>query len=398
MGRVMKPVLRLAVATACLMLCGAPVRAQPAPASRVGQRAAADTEFNRARELFDSWCDQLDERHATSPRDVPLTLRLADCRLLNGQLDEAKRLVENIEVEAGRAALRKARVDATERARKEIKTEAKAEAEAVRNADKWHQACHHFEASLRLEISTAAQLAVAACQLRRGDLTAARQLLKDCRAALRPAASGDEFHAIQLRLADALVREVDRIQPRLVVQTPVGFAGAIAIDDRTAVDDEIVTLDPGGHTVRATLPDGYVDETRVDLGLGTARTVTIGLGRRHSGRRRLAFWGLLGVGAGSALGEADRLRGPNPLYNPAEPTSKRRLCDRPGVFTLECEPGVDASRFKTRATLFQVTSIGAGLLLAGAAVVHFTAPKGEALRIAPAVDHETIGASAAGRF
>jgi hypothetical protein len=28
----------------------------------------------------------------------------------------------------------------------------------------------------------------------------------------------------------------------------------------------------------------------------------------------------------------------------------------------------------------------------------FTAPKGEALSIAPAVDHETIGAFAAGRF
>jgi hypothetical protein len=402
----MRSVLCLALAVACVAAGEAPGLAQPvpAPASRVRQRADADAEFNRARALFDGWCKQTEERHAAAPRDLPLTLRLADCRLLNGQLDEARRLLEEAEAASSREAVRKARVAATVAGR----NEAKKEIESVRKADEWRQACHHFEASLRLEVSTAAQLAVAACQLRRGDLLAARQLLAACRAALSPTATSDELSAIQLSLADALVREVDHMQPRLVVQTPAGFGGSITIDDRAATDGEVVPVDPGDHSVRATLRDGYVDETSVDLGLSAARTVTIGHGRRLSGRRRLAFWGLVGASAGAAIGatlslwamerEADELRGPNPTYNPTDPTSKSRLCDRPGVFTLECEPGVDASRFESRATLFQVTAIGTAVLIAGAVVVHFTTPKGDLLRIAPAVDQDTIGATAAGHF
>ncbi len=374
------------------------------PAAGANQRAAADAEFNRARDFFDSWCKQAEELSGRAPQDVALTLRLADCRLLSGQLEEARSLVERAEQRAGREAVHQARVAAT----LEAQRQARAAPSNVRTPDEWSQACRHFEASLRFDVSTAAQLAVAACKLRRGELSDARALLATSRADLTPAAAQDEFAAMQLGLADALLAEIDRLQPRLVMKLPPGFGGSIAVDNRGAGEDEAVFLDPGTHSVRATLRDGSVDERRVDLGLGATRAVGISRGRRLGSSRRLAFWGLLGAGAASTVAagislfamekEADRLRGPNPTYRPDDPTSDARLCDRPGVFTLECEPGVDASGFRTRATLFQVSTVGAAALLAGASIVYFTAPTGERLRIAPAAASGAVGAVAAGSF
>lgn len=401
----MRSVLCLAVVTACLLAGVAPAAAQrmAPPSAGANQRAAADAEFNRARDFFDSWCKQAEEHHGRAPRDVSLTLRLADCRLLSGQLAEARALMERAEAEAGRAAVHQARVAATREAQRQARTTS-----SVRKPDEWSQACRHFEASLRFDVSPAAQLAVAACKLRRGELADARALLATSRADLSPAADDDELSAMQLGLADALLAEIDRLQPRLVMKLPPGFGGSIAVDERGAGEDEALLLDPGPHLVRATLRDGSTDERRVELGLGAARTVSIGHGRRPGRARRLAFWGLLGAGAASTIAagislvamerEADRLRGPNPDYRPGDPTSDPRLCDRPGVFTLECEPGVDASSFTTRATLFQLTTAGALALFAGAAIVHFTAPQGERLHIAPAASGEAVGAVAAGRF
>lgn len=385
----MKPVLALAVALGCFAAGPRPGRAQPTGAPPA-DKAAADLEFNRARQQFDAWCKQLDEAHARDPRDLRVTLRLADCRRLNGQLDEARKLLEAAESKLGGAAV----AEAQRAADAELGRRQEARGPEVQ----WAQACRHFEESLRLDVSIAAQLAVAACQLRRGDLGAARALLATCTSTLEPLATGDEFRAVQLRLARALAVEVDRVQPRLIVKTPAGFGGAIEIDDRAAAADAVVPLDPGAHTVRATLRDGRVEETIVELAPHTAHTVSITRGPHRSHGRKLAFWSLAGAGlaatatAGASLwameAEVDRLA--------EKPYGQR--CSRPSSFTLECDPGVSTRSFKARATLFQISAIGAGVLLAGAAAVYFTAPRGERLRIAPALDHQTVGVAAAGHF
>lgn len=388
--------MKFAFALAALFACfatGVPAgHAQPGkPPADGGAKAAADLEFNRARAKFDAWCKQLDDAHARDASELRVTLRLADCRRLNGQLAEAKQLLAEAEQQRGAAALAEAQraVDA------EIGGPEPVSGPEVQ----WVEACRHFEESLRLDPSIAAQLAVAACQLRRGDLTAAREQLTSCTAALAPLAGSDEFRAVQLHLAEALTAEIDRLQPRLIVKTPAGFGGAIAIDDRAAPADAVVPVDPGAHRVRATLGNGRVEEATVEILPRAAHTVSITRGTHRSKNRQRAFWGLVGAGGVATLGAGLSFwameSAVDTLENDRAPDQR---CERISAFTLNCDPGVDAGFFKTRATLFQISAIGAGAFFAGAAVVYFTAPKHDRLLITPAVAAESVGVTAAGSF
>jgi hypothetical protein len=383
----MKLALSLAAAVLCLAATS-PGRAQPKAEPRT-EKTNADLEFNRARGFFDAWCEKLELGHKRDPRDLRTTLRLADCRRLNGQLDEARLLIEEAENQFGIAALSDAqRADDAQLGR----------AVPAGNPEQlWSQACEHFELSLRLEVSIAAQLAVAACHLRRGDLRAARALLATCIAALQPQAARDEFRSIQLRLARALTLEVERLQPRFIVKLPED-GGRIAINDRAARDNDIVRVDPGKHTVRATLRDGRVEQATVDLSPRATRLVTIGDGARFDRRRRLAFWGLAGGATAAAVTASLSLWAMEGASDDLTSAPLGRSCDRVGAFTLECDPGANTKSFAFRARLFQVTAIGATLLLGGAAAVYFTAPRSEQLRIAPTAGDKSIGLSATRAF
>jgi hypothetical protein len=384
----MKLCLALAVVVLCAGLLASTSRAQPA-ASDGSTKAAADLAFNRARERFDAWCKQLDEAHHRDSRDLRVVLRLADCWRLNGQLDEAKQLLDDAERELGAAALERAQLAADA----ELGGPPATSGPEVQ----WAEACRAFEESLRLDSSIAAQLAVAACHLRRGALAQAREQLTACTAALEPLASTDEFRRVQLRLAQALTAELERVQPRLLVSRPAGFSGSIAIDGNLA-EGEVVPVDPGAHTVRATLDDARVEEATIELSPRAAHTVTVTRGPQRSRRRQLVFWGLIGGGAVATLSAGLWLWGMQTTAAALADREPGNRCSREGAFTLECDPGVDASTFETRATLFQVSAIGGGALLAAAAVVHFTAPKGERLRITPAVGGQAVGVTAMGRF
>ncbi len=380
--------MKLALSLAALAVCLASTSASLAQ-SRPAGRTNADLEFNRARGFFDAWCEKLEAGHKRDPRDLRITLRLADCRRLNGQLDAARTIIEDAENQFGLAALVDAqRADDAQLGRP---------ISAGNPEELWNQACEHFELSLRLEASFAAQLAVAACQLRRGDLRDARQLLATTISTLQPVAGRDEFRSIQLRLARALTLEADRLQPRFIVKLP-GATGRVTIDNRAARDKAVVKVDPGSHTVRATLRDGRVEEAKIELAPRATRLISISSGAKFDSRRRLVFWSLTGAAAAAAVTASISLWAMEGASDDLTGAPLGKSCDRVGAFSLECDPGANTKSFEFRARLFQITAVGAVALLGGAAAVYFTAPRSEQLRITPTAGDRAIGISAAGSF
>lgn len=386
----MRSLFALAVIVVCTATGAPPAQAQPELPADGSPKEAADLEFNRAREKFEAWCQQLEAAHRDAPDELRLTLRLADCRRLGGQLAEAAQLLAEAVQRRGAAAL----AEAQRAADAEIGRPAPTSGPEVQ----WAEACQHFEKSLRLDASIAAQLAVAACQLRRGELAAAREQLAACAAALAPLAGSDEFRAVQLKLAQTLLADVARLQPHIIVEARAGFGGAVAIDNRAIAAKDVVAVDPGAHRVRATLTGGRVEEATLELSARDVHTVSITRTVHRSERRQLAFWSLLGAAGVATLSAGVSLWLTQRAADDLEGGPPGRSCTRDSIFGLTCDLGVDASSFETRATLFQLSAVGAAALFGSAAIIYYTAPHRERLRVAPSVEPGAVGVSAAGRF
>ncbi len=389
--------LSLYVASAAGSAHAAPKSEPRKSPAELERQAQAEAEFKTALAALTAWCESINREHERAPRDAQLVLRVAHCRRILGESDQAEALLFEAKATLGPAPLEQAQavVDA------EIGRAANTGPNGAPAPTLWDQACEHFEASLRLDASITVQLAMSECYMRRGQFQLARKMIDDAIAAVTPQAESDAFRARQLALAHVLEHELERLQPRVVVAAHAGFRGKVHLGDTTAKLSEPTLLEPGRVDLRAELSNGAVRTASLQLAPTETVRVTIGEpSRAYSSGRRILVWSLLGTGAAAAVTSTVMFVSAQDRWGELSKLG----CERSTIFGggVSCPSSVNeslGSSYNNRINLFQATAIGALLLGSGALIVHLTTPKQERLRIAPSVQGRgAAGISASLRF
>lgn len=217
-------------------------RAQ-SPAEELRRKSDAAGVLKKGLELRAEACQQFAKSLALDAGQPLITLRVADCKRLAGELARAEALVARAVSLANRPSGRKPPkpVDVP-----------RAAALARIAQEQWALACAQFSQSLRGDVTLEAARQVVTCQLARGELVDARALL----AAVLPTLAGQPpavFKRLQ-PMINALSAEVDRQQPYLTIVEPPGASGGastLTVDGVPAASGQVIPLDPGTHTVIA---------------------------------------------------------------------------------------------------------------------------------------------------
>ena len=360
--------------------------AKPSTPTEAERKAQADAQFTLALESFGKWCKTLEQSHRAAPRDAQVILRLVRCRLLSGELPQADELLARGKASLGEKIMAQAQRISDAEIGAETGTETGADGDATESL--WRQACVHFQASLDLDLSIGAQLAVSACHLRRGKFTLARELVVAAIRAIDPQeAAADSTRAMQLKLAQELTRELNRLQPRITAQVHAGFRGSLQVGGKPASLTAPALLDPGAQTVTATLSNGELASASLQASPSESFRLSIGAPQRQmSHRRRILFWSLVGAGAAAAITSGT-------FYAVAQNKWDELAgagCSRPSSFggEISCvslDPLIEdrGRAYNRTVNYFQASGVGALLLAGGALTVYLTTPKKETLQLLP---------------
>jgi hypothetical protein len=262
-------------------------------------------------------------------------------------------------------------------------------------------ACGRFAESLALDHKIGTELNLADCNERLGHVAEAWRLFDV--AAGEAKASGDEREAYARGRADTLVTRLMTIVVKIPQPMPPALKVTIGGRDVQPAAEIRERIDPGDVEVIATAPD-RPRFARVAKGIAGATVIVevradeppveTGTTRRRS--RVYLAWGLGGVAAASAIVSAALIVKAKRDYDHAADGSDcmhtadgRISCNDAGNKAIH-----DSQRLGWISTGF---AAGAGVLLAGAAVVYFTAPR-DSIAVAPIAAESAVGVVVAGRF
>lgn len=352
----------------------------------------ADAAFGRGNEVLTNRCAQIKAAYEREDRRPELIRELADCYLVEADLWRAEAMRADADrLEAAAAA-------APEAAPAEI--EGALDLAVLRR--QWLEACGEFERSLELEPSAGAQIAVALCRLRQNKLASSRQLLEGMLPQMiARAGSGDAFDVNRLSLVQALLKEITRAQPRLLVRAAATPPPELSANGQPLSANEAHPLDAGTYRVTArrggagaettvTLAPGRsytlsLDEhttavspnwrrARLSLATGAAATAILGVGAWWYASRRLDDFHALGGAEGEQL-----------------------VCPS-GADNAACNDAADEiNLWRGVRTAGLVT---AGVLASATLIVHVITPKPQPARLQwlPALDREQLSVSVRGGF
>ena len=349
----------------------------------------------RGGELLAGRCQALRAAYESGDRRPDMLSMLADCYLIEADVWRANALHDD-------ADRRRATPD-----------ELTAPDDAVDLgllARQWDEACREFEQSLALEPSVGAQLGVALCRIRRGKLADSRQLLDGMVPQMSAlAASKDPFHVNRLALVNALLSDIDRVQPRVTLRVAAagGDASAavaraddlvLAIDGKPVPAQLAQPLDAGRYQVSAR--DGAAAaETTLVLGPRARSQLTLEVTPPTSSRRwHMAAGALAGVSVAAAVGGGVAWWRAEDLLSDLEAaggTERPEGFDCPNDACRQLADDINSTR-----TLRGLAFITAGAAAAGAVVVYLMTPpeKPTQLRWLPAVDSAGVSLSLQGGF
>jgi tetratricopeptide (TPR) repeat protein len=282
------------------------------------------------------------------------------------------------------------------------------EGRALAKQRRYKEACAKFEESLALDPAIGTQLNYADCHEKLGQNAEAWRIF-DAAADAEEITNPSRAKFARGR-ADAILPKVGVIV--LDVATPAAPGLAITIGGRSikaaAVIREIV--DPGsieitaraasgspfqatetvtaGHTITLAIP-AFPDPTSGDRSSTASDAVTV--------RRRSRVYIAYGVGAAGALSLASSIIVGLAANDDYQAQIENGNCQDTGPTTTCTREGVDAqNRARSLATVGTVLGVGGLALIAGGAVLFFTAPRD--LGITPTVTSQSAGVSVVGIF
>lgn len=346
----------------------------------------AEAAFQRAAALLEAHCQLARAAYERGDRRPSFLGLLADCYLIEADVWRAAALHED-------AARLRSTADA------ELPPPGAVDLAALRQS--WQSACFEFEESLSLEPSAGAQLAVALCRIRNGKLVTSRKLLDGMLPQLTAlAAAGDPFHKNRLALANALLAEIDRVQPRLTIEVAAAEPAelALTLDGRPVPARAPQHLDAGSYQLAAA-GAGASAETTITLAPNTHAVARLELTPRRTPRGyRLAALGLAGTSAlafvagGVAWWRAESLLDDLEASGGQE---RQEGFDCPNARCRELASDINTTR-TLRGAAFAFGAAAA----AGAVVVHLLTPPARpaSLRWLPAVERGALSLSVQGGF
>lgn len=361
--------------------------APPADAPSISHDPA-DAAFRHGTSLLTERCQQLRGAYDLGDRRPELIRELSDCYLIEADLWRA----EALRADADRLA-------AAVAAGAEVAGSA---LDLAQVRQQLQAACREFERSLELEPSAGAQIAVALCRLRQDKLASSRQLLEGMLPQMiARAGSGDPFDVNRLSLVQALLKEIGRSQPRLVLRTSRAPAPELSIDGRAVSANQPHPLDAGTYRVTARRPSASA-ETTVTLEPRGAYTLTLDeTAPPSTASWRLAKLTLGGAAAASALVGAGAWAYAHSRLGDFEDAGgvegDQLLCPA-GPERGSClDAADDVNRWRSVRT---VGLVAAGTLTVAAVVVHFITPKPQPARLQwmPTVDREQLSLVVRGGF
>lgn len=378
-------------ARACLLvaLSATWLGASPAATAQPDAPNPAEAAFQRGTALLAEHCQAARAAYERGDRRPSLLSLAADCYLIEAEVWRAQALHDDARRLRGAAEAELPPPDAIDLA-------------ALHES--WRGACDEFEQSLTLEPSAGAQLAVALCRIRGGKLATSRQLLDGMLPQLTAlAAGGDAFHKNRLALAQALLAEIDRVQPSLTIElaAPDDRAArdlALTLDGRPVATRAAQHLDAGTYQLGAA-GAGASAETAVTLAPGTHTVARLELTPRRTHRGyTLAALGLAGASALAVVGGSVAWWRAEALLDDLEASGgqeRQEGFDCPNARCRELAEDVNTTR-TLRGVAF---ALGAGTA-AAAVVVHLLTPpvRPTALRWLPAVERDAVSLSVQGGF
>ncbi|HEY8076745.1 MAG TPA: hypothetical protein VIF62_21615 [Labilithrix sp.] len=268
-------------------------------------------------------------------------------------------------------------------------------------------ACTKFAESQRLEPAAGTLLNLAECLDKRGLSASAAATYEDAAQAAHQRGRADWE-----KLARDRAAALEKIVPRVTLVVSAEHAAAhIALSEGGAAleADKPLTIDPGSHTIQAAIPDRAPwtatfevkngDVLRVDVshaapeaGAASASSPvvtesgsdvrTLGLAAAGVGAAGVAFGAIAGLIAIGAHSEAVSKCASYPDDCPSDGSGTRAN-----------------QRAQTWATISTIAFVAGGALLAGGAVLYFTAPRSSAaVQLAPSVAAGRAGVVLDARF
>lgn len=371
--------------------------AKPSPKDESQQRAEA--EFEAGSTALGSWCEALTAAEQAHPDEIRWTLRRAQCvRMIQGT-KSAQDLLAAATERVGPSVMSTARaaLDAELGAAIDDPRRTELEREIEQH---WRAACEHFAISLEAESSPGTQLAVAACQLRAGKLSAASVMISAAQATLEPLASSDDARAQQLALARWLRQELERVQPSVTLRAHGGFSGTVQVANTELAPARPLPLDPGQHPIAVKLSNAK----EVDSALTAAPTQRFELHideprRKLGSGRKVLVWGGFGLGAAGAVTAGIMYWSAQNKWSSLERAGCTRSSRLGGGTVCPSSASESLAKSYNRALdVFQISSTAAAVLLATATVSYLTAPRAETFRLVPLTDGSSAGAAFTGSF
>lgn len=385
------------VALSAAALRGAAAAAPDAkPPNSNERQQRAEREFSAALTSIEAWCDELATAEREQPDQLTWTLRRAQCLRMRSGTEPAEALLAAATKRVGTATM------ATAQAALDAEIGAATPPEDPRRhaiERHWKSACTHFQASLEAEPSPATQLAVATCHLRAGKLRAANVMASAARSKLEPQAASDGYRAQQLALALWLGREIERLQPRLLLRTHSAFHGTVRVAADELTGTASLLVDPGTHPVTAQLR-GATQTTSLTVTPGQRLELRIDEPSRILDTpRKILVWGGLGLGATSAATAGIMYWRAQNKWSALERAGCKRSSSLGGELDCPAAVSIDqADAYNRTIDVFQVGGAAALLLLTTSAVTYFTVPRTEALHIVPLAAGQRTGVAVAGSF
>ncbi len=370
---------------ACLALWLALLLGEPAiAAAQPATPNPAEAAFQRAATMLAEHCQLARAAYERGDRRPSFLGLLADCYLIEADVWRASALHED-------AARLRGATDA------ELPPPGAVDLSALRQS--WQSACSEFEQSLTLEPSAGAQLAVALCRIRGGKLVTSRQLLDGMLPQLTAlAAADDPFHKNRLALANALLAEIDRVQPRLTIEVTAAARVTLTLDGRPVPARAAQHLDAGSYQLAAA-GAGASAETTVTLAPNTHTVARLELTPRRASRAYpLAALGLAGTSALALVAGGVAWWRAESLLDDLEASGGREQQEGFDCPNTRCREL--ASDINTTRTLRGVAFGFGAATAAGAVVVHLLTPPARpaALRWLPAVERGAVSLSVQGGF
>lgn len=369
------------------------------PAREDERKRRAEDEFQAGAAALGEWCEALAAAEQAHPDELSWTVRRAQCVRMREGTKPAQELLAAATERVGPAVMSTAQAALDAELGATIDDPSRTELERAIDRH-WRAACEHFAASLEAESSPGTQLAVAACHLRTGKLSAASVMINAAQATLESLSPSDDYREQQLALALWLRQELERVQPSVTLRAHGDFSGTVQVADTELSPARPLPLDPGQHSISIKLSNAKELDSTLTAAPTQRFELRIDEPRRQLGTgRKVLVWGGFGLGAASAVTAGILYWSAQNKWHSLERAGCTRSSSLGGGTVCPSSVSESLAKSYNRALdVFQISSTAAAVLLATATVSYLTAPRAEAFRLVPLTNGSSAGAALTGSF